>query len=158
MKKCLVLASIVSLFWANALAWCDETGFVGIVKNVEPEAYIIRNGLSENAVIGKKLAMGDVLKTGSNGSMGVILNDDTVISMGPKTELSIQSFLFKPAKGDLSFIARMVKGTISFISGQIAKLAPDSVHLKTPVATIGPRGTHFLVQVEKEKSRSLTGE
>ncbi len=149
MKKCFLLTFVVSLFWANALSWCDETGFVGIVKNVQPEAFIIRNGLSQNALIGKRIAMGDVLKTGSNGSMGLILNDDTVIAMGSNTEISIKNFLFEPAEGNLSFIARMMKGTISFISGQITKLAPDSVRLETPVATIGPRGTHFLVQVEK---------
>ena len=149
MKKCIVLGFIVSLFWFIAPAWCDETTFVGIVKNVEPEAFIIRNDLPENAVIGNKIVMGDLLKTGSDGSMGVILKDDTVISMGPNTEILIQTFLFEPAKGELSFIARMAEGTISFISGQIAKLAPDSVHLETPVATIGPRGTHFFVQVEE---------
>ena len=118
-------------------------------KNVQPEAVIIRNGLPQNALVGNKIAMGDVLKTGSNGSMGLIFNDDTVIAMGSKTEISIENFLFKPAEGNLSFIAKMMKGTISFISGQIAKLSPDSVHLETPVATIGPRGTHFFVQVEE---------
>jgi len=158
MKKCIVLGFIVSLLWFNALAWCDEIAFVGIVKNVAPEALIIRNDLSENAVIGNKIVVGDLLKTGSDGSMGVILKDDTVISMGPNTEILIQTFLFEPAKGDLSFIARMAKGTISYISGQITKLAPDSVHLETPVATIGPRGTHFLVQIEKGKTGLISGE
>jgi len=150
MKKCAVLGLFITLFWTNALAWCNETGFIGIVKNVEPEAFIIRNDVSEDAVIGKEIAMGDVLKTGTNGSIGVIFNDDTVMAMGPKTEIVVQKFFFIPAEGNLSFIARMVKGTLSFISGQIAKLSPDSVLLETPVATIGPRGTHFLVKIEKE--------
>lgn len=150
MKRWTVLPLIVSLFWAGASGWCDDAGFVGIVKNAQPEAFIVRNDLSEEAAVGKKIAMGDLLKTGPYGSMGLILKDDTVISMGPNTEIHIQTFFFEPAKGDLSFFARMIRGTLSFISGQIAKLAPGSVHLETPVATIGHRGTHFLVQIENE--------
>ena len=150
MKKCIILTLFICILWSNAPAWCSEKGFVGIVKNVRSEAFIIRNDISENAIIGKKIEMGDVLKTGSNGSMGVIFMDDTVIAMGPKTEIFIHTFLFEPVKGNLSFIAKMVKGTVNFISGQISKLAPGSVDFQTPYFTIGDRGTHFLVKVEEE--------
>jgi hypothetical protein len=154
MKKYVILIFFFSFFWANVLAWCSDSRFVGIVKTVHPEAFIIRHKMLEKAVIGRNIFMGDVLKTGPHGSMGVIFNDDTVISMGPKTEIFIQTFFFEPAKGKFSFITKMVQGTISFISGQIAKLAPDSVNCETPVATIGLRGTHFLVQVKENTSPS----
>jgi len=35
----------------------------------------------------------------------------------------------------------VVQGTFSFVSGQIAKSAPDAMSVKTPVMTIGIRGT-----------------
>src|SRR5690606_14287888 len=35
----------------------------------------------------------------------------------------------------------MVEGVFSFVSGQISKSQPDAMVLKTPVATIGIRGT-----------------
>ena len=150
MKRYVILFLSVCFFSISSLGWGNEGGFAGIVKTVQPGAFIIRSGVSEDAAIGKKIAMGDVLKTGPNGTMGVIFNDDTVITMGPKSEIVIQTFLFEPAKGNLSFFAKLVEGTISFISGQITKLAPDSVRFETPAATIGPRGTHFLVQAEKK--------
>jgi len=44
-------------------------------------------------------------------------------------------------------IARMVKGTASYLSGIIGHQSPESVKFRTPEATIGIRGTHFLVKV-----------
>lgn len=148
MKTCLKWLILFFLLCGDSPVWSNETEFIGIIKNVDSEAFIIRNEMSETAVIGKKVAIGDVLKTGPDGKMGVVFKDDTTISMGPETEIFLQDFLFKPAEGNLSFIAKMLKGTVSFISGQIAKLSPESVQFETPVATIGPRGTHFLVKAE----------
>jgi hypothetical protein len=62
--------------------------------------------------------------------------------------MSIESFLFNPVNKELSFIARMIHGTFSFITGQIAKLAPERVTFETPDATLGVRGTKFLVKID----------
>jgi len=44
---------------------------------------------------------------------------------------------------------KMAKGTFSYLSGLIAKLAPDSVKLLIPDATIAVRGTKLLVDVQQ---------
>jgi len=88
------------------------------------------------------------VKTGDGGSVGLIFSDDTIISMGPRTELAIEDYLFEPIEGKLAFIAKILRGTVSYLSGQIAKIAPESVKLITPAATIGVRGTHVLIKVD----------
>ena len=95
-----------------------------------------------------KVMKGDLIKTGPSSSVGVIFEDDTVLSMGPKSEFAIEEFIFRPVENKLSFVARIIRGTLSFLSGQIAKLSPGSVRLETPAATIGMRGTHVLVKVQ----------
>jgi hypothetical protein len=60
----------------------------------------------------------------------------------------VDEYLFDPLEKELSFIARLIRGTISFLSGQIAKLSPESVQLVMPAATIGVRGTHVLIKVD----------
>lgn len=122
--------------------------FVGLVKSVEGQAFVIRSGETKDAVAGMEIKMGDVLKTGNDGSVGLIFSDDTIISMGPRTELAVEDYLFEPLEGKLAFIARILRGTVSFLSGQIAKLSPGSVKLITPAATIGVRGTHVLIKVD----------
>ena len=73
---------------------------------------------------------------------------DTVISMGPKSRLAIETFVYHPQEKKLSLIARVLRGTVSFLSGQIAKLGPDLMHIETPQASVGVRGTHVLIQVD----------
>ena len=122
--------------------------FVGLAKSVEGQASVSRAGKTMNVVTGMEIKMGDILKTGDGGALGLIFYDDTIISMGPRTELAIEAYLFEPLEGKLSFIAKILRGTVSYLSGQIAKLSPESVKLVTPAATIGVRGTHVLIKVD----------
>ena len=121
---------------------------VGIVRSVSTDAYILRNETSIAAKINMKIMNGDVVKTGPNGSIGLIFDDDTIVSMGPNSEFAVEDFLFNPSEKKLSFVVRMLQGTFSYLSGQISKLVPGAVRLETPDATIGIRGTHVLVKVE----------
>ena len=97
------------------------------------------------AAVGTKLKTGDVLSTGPDGSIGIILRDNSSLSIGPQSSIDLQDFLFSPAEGKMSLIARLAKGTMAYMSGIIGKLAPESVRFETPVATIGIRGTCFVV-------------
>ena len=121
---------------------------VGIVRSVSTDAHILRNGTSIAAKTNMKIMNGDVVKTGPNGSIGLIFDDDTIVSMGPNSEFAVEDFLFNPSEKKLSFVVRMFQGTFSYLSGQISKLVPGAVRLETPDATIGIRGTHILVKVE----------
>lgn len=120
----------------------------GIIKVVSGDVFITNDQTTIKAVPNMRISQGDLIQTGANSSAGLIFDDDTVVGLGPKSEMSIESFLFDPVKKELSFIARMIQGTFSFITGQIAKLAPEKVIFKTPDATLGVRGTKFLVKVE----------
>jgi hypothetical protein len=82
--------------------------------------------------------------------MGVVLRDDTRLSLGPETEIRIDQFVFAPAKGHLALVLKMARGVMSFVSGTIAKLSPDAVRIETPVAVLGVRGTQFLAKVEPQ--------
>ena len=123
---------------------------VGNVKTLKGEAYIIRNKTPLEAKTGADLFQNDSLKTGADGSMSVVFIDDTLISVGPNSELAINEFHFSPADGKMSFVARLLKGTSAYVSGIIGKLSPQSVRFETPVANIGIRGTKFAVKVEEE--------
>ncbi len=129
----------------NAYAKADSAG---IIKSVSGDVFITNSQTTAKAVVNMKIMPGDVIKTGKNGKAGLIFDDDTVVGLGPDSELSIKNFLFDPANKQLSFIAEIVHGTISFISGQITKLAPQKVKFETPDATLGVRGTKFLVKVD----------
>ncbi len=140
------LASVLILLAATA--WAAEVETIGIIKNLQGQATIVRDQQTLPAQVGMKLIQSDILRTGPNGGLGVILRDDTLLSLGPNSELALAEFAFSPTEGKLSMVIKLIKGTAAYLSGQIGRLSPQSVRFETPVATMGIRGTMFVVKVE----------
>jgi hypothetical protein len=120
---------------------------IGSVKSVQGPAEIIRDNQPIPARPGFKLNVGDILVTGADGRLGIILRDDSLISLGPESRIALENFMFAPAEGALGLTARILRGTMAYLSGLIGRLAPESTRFVTPAATIGVRGTHFAVRV-----------
>lgn len=136
----------------SVLAWgfpAAAQEIIGVVKNSEGKAAVIRGEQVLPASAGTKLEAGDRLTTGNDGSLGVILRDNSTLSIGPGSSLVIQEFLFSPGEGKLGILARISRGTMAYISGLIGKLAPETARFETPTASIGIRGTRFAVKVEE---------
>jgi len=123
---------------------------VGIVKIVRGSASIVRDEQTIPAKAGNKLFEKDSIKTGADGSIGVIFSDNSLLSIGSNSDLQINEFLFRPADKKLSIITRIKRGTLTYITGLIAKLRPESVKFQTPTAILGVRGTHFAIRVKGE--------
>ena len=130
-------------------AMADE-GVIGYVKTVKGDAMVVSGSQQTKAEVGTPVMAGNKLKTGANGSMGVTFKDNTVMSIGPNTDLTVDEYLYSPNKGKLKLGATMAKGTLAYLSGAIAKIKPDAVTVKTPTGTIGVRGTHFVLKVDED--------
>jgi hypothetical protein len=76
-----------------------------------------------------------------------MLYDDTRLTLGPGSELLIREFEFNPSSyaGDLA--VSFLKGTARVVTGLIGRNSPEKVRFSTPTATIGIRGTEFVVDV-----------
>src|SRR4029450_4624087 len=94
--------------------------------------FIVRDNAPIRAQIGQMVFEADRLRTGNDGSIGITLKDDTRVSLGPNSELILKRVVYAPAEGGLSLVIQFVRGVSAYVSGQIAKLAPDSVRLETP--------------------------
>jgi hypothetical protein len=140
-----IIGLMILISYVPAIASADS--FVGIVKLAEAETVIQRQGEALAANPGTQVLVADRIETNGQGSAGVIFSDDTRVSMGPNTSIEIVGYQFAPKESKLSFVLRVIKGTVAFISGQITRLAPESVELIVPDATIGVRGTHVLIRV-----------
>jgi hypothetical protein len=145
----LILVTIFFLFPMNGkVASADPFPVVATVQKVNGMATVVRQGQTMSAKIGLEIYQNDTLRTGPDGSLGVVFRDDTLLSMGPESVLVIDEFVFAPKQGKFSIVIRMLKGTAAYLSGLISKLAPESAHFKTPTASIGIRGTKFVARVE----------
>lgn len=141
---------MVGWLWVGVWSAVAEAAAIGSVKLCSGAAIVLRGEEVLPAEPGLQLEAHDVLRTGGDGTLGVILRDDTRISLGPGSEVVLDEFLFAPAEGKLSLVVRMVRGIVQFISGEISKLAPERVKFETPVGVVGVRGTRFLVKIAGE--------
>ena len=121
---------------------------IGYVMKVDGDASVIVDGNAQPAKVGMPVFVNSSIKTGANGSLGVTLEDNTVMSFGPNSQLSFDAFAYEPSEQNLKLSAKITHGTLNYISGVIAKLKPEAVEINTPTGTIGVRGTHFLVKVD----------
>ena len=149
MNKIIGIIGTVLFFYASSVQSTELN--VGCIKTVQGSAIIVRSNQSVLAKIGERIYKNDSLKTGPDGSLGMIFKDDTLLSIGPNSEIVVKEFLFSPGEGKLSWVTRLVKGTAACLTGIIAKLSPQSVRFETPVAQVGIRGTRFAVQVQENK-------
>jgi len=140
----ILLAAMSVLAQGVAAAALDA---IGTVRSSEGTAAVTRGSEDLPATAGTKLLAGDILTTGSDGSMGVILRDNSTLSIGPESRVVIEAFLFSPYEGKLGLLARISRGTMAYLSGLIGKLSPGSARFETPLASIGIRGTRFAVKV-----------
>lgn len=143
----LLVFSVVAAIMLSFSSASAAEGHIGIVKTAEGVATIDRQGNVLPASPGVRVLNGDKLVTGAESAMGVTFLDGSRMSLGPDAELVMDELIYEPQNEKLSLVASFVQGTFSHISGGIGRLKPEAVKMRTPVGTIGIRGTKFVVRV-----------
>lgn len=141
---------LVGIFLAVLLAGATEAQaeeHAAVIKNLMNQVNIERNNSVVAAKEGLQLLRADVIRTTSGSSVGIIFIDGTSITIGPDSEFRIDSYVFEPNVETYDFAVYLKKGSALFNSGKISRLAPESVNISTPRATVGIRGTRFIVEV-----------
>jgi hypothetical protein len=140
-----MLLALLSVAPARAV----EPEPIGRIRTLEGEGSILRDGASLPAALGLTLHRGDVIRTGKPGALGIVLNDETTVSLGSGSELALVDYAFAPKESRFALVLRMAKGTFSYVAGLIGKLAPSTIQVQLPDATIGVRGTKLLITIEE---------
>lgn len=152
MSRIFSLAILLAVLAFPAAGHASVDGTIGVVRNSTGSSTITRGADVLPATPGARLQAGDTLGTGSDGSIGIILRDNSRLSLGPGSRLVIREFLFSPSGGEFGLLVRIVKGSMAYLSGLIGKLAPERIRFETPTSTIGVRGTYFAVNVAEAVS------
>lgn len=118
----------------------------GMIKRSRGTASIERAGQRVAATAGTRVQEGDVIVTGADGSVGITFTDNTLLSIGPDSRLTIDRYAFDPVTEKGSFDTSLQHGTLAGVSGKIAKQSPASMKVRTPAALLGVRGTEFVVR------------
>lgn len=118
---------------------------IGRIKVAKGSVTIERDGNTVPATVGTPVQTSDRIRTAADGSVGITLDDDTLLSAGPNSILSLDRYAFDPTTNQGRFDAALNRGTLAVISGRIAKQSPDAMTVRTPAIILGVRGTTFVV-------------
>lgn len=114
----------------------------GAVTRLVGSAERVAAGQATPLAVGSPVRVGDSVRTGPESRLEIRFGDDSMLTLGAAADIVLDRFFYDPAAPRQQL--EVVKGIFRFVGGGIARQAPDWVRLRTPVGTIGIRGTEFV--------------
>lgn len=124
------------------------TAAIGQINSAAGAVSIVRGSLRLPAQAGEPVYQSDTIETGADGQAGITFVDNSRFSLGPGGQLALPEFHFDTATQKGGMTADLRQGTLAVVSGAITHTTPGAMHIKTPTAFLGVRGTTFGVEVK----------
>jgi len=122
-------------------------GAIGEITALQGEAQLERETAFLEVERGTPINIADRLETKKRSRVQVILNDDTVITIGPQSSYIFEAY---QDKGSPKVMMQLQHGFFKIVTGKIGKIAPERFKVKTKASTIGIRGTQFMATVQDD--------
>ena len=142
------MAWAFSIALAGLPAALAQAADIGQVKVAKGTVSIERSGQSLRGDAGTRVQDSDVVRTGTDGSVGITMTDNSLLSAGPNSVLSLDRYEFDSTTNAGRFDASLQRGTLAVVSGRLAKQSAEAMTVRTPTAILGVRGTEFVVSVQ----------
>ncbi|HCY83987.1 MAG TPA: hypothetical protein DHV36_02510, partial [Desulfobacteraceae bacterium] len=98
--------------------------------------------------VGSDIFQGDVLITQEASGLEVQFTDNTAMSQGENSRIKVDTYVYTPeTPADSDLLLQMTRGVFRTVTGDIAANNPDQFKLKSPLATLGIRGTTIVSDV-----------
>jgi hypothetical protein len=123
----------------------------GKITKVEGRVDILR-ALAVKAVpvkVGDAVNVGDILRTKSDGKAEITFIDNTAMTVGPRSRLGIDEYLYKPDEQQRSASLKIYRGRAGFhIPRPIYPAEGSKFEMKTKTAVAGVRGTEGIIHTD----------
>lgn len=113
---------------------------VGTTASVKKEVVARLEDSARMLQEGDEVHQDELIETSAESEGEFILRDDTKLALGPNSQITLDRFVYDPEAKDGDIVINATKGAFRFITGSAKKSAYT---IKTPVASIGVRGTVF---------------
>ncbi|GAB6051994.1 hypothetical protein JCM17960_08140 [Magnetospira thiophila] len=129
---------------------------IGQVDTVDGTVTVTHaDGTKETLAKGDSVFQGDILETSADGAVGIVLADNSVFSLSDSGRMVLDEMVYDPGSQEGSASFALLTGAATFVSGQIAKFGQDAMVVKTPVATIGIRGTKVFLETDGQSIQAV---
>ena len=147
--KILLTSLLLSLF-SFSIGIANE--FIGVVAVGVGN---ISNQKNEKLITGSKIYFGDTIIVSEQSNAQILLLDETALTIGEKSELTIDDFVYDPQTKVGKIVSNIKVGTVRVITGEISKQNPENLEVNIPTGSVGARGTEFIVVTESDKKSTV---
>jgi hypothetical protein len=140
------------MFCVAASVWSQPQDSIGRVTALEGRATVLRQGrfTPEAVTLQKLVFQEDIIETDMASKVRITLTDATVISLGERSRLELQQFLYDPRQRTRTARFIIPSGVFRTI---IKALMPQStIDIITPTALAAIRGTDLMGEVSAEST------
>ena len=106
---------------------------IGSATSVKPQAEANARTLSGGSTVYSK----ELIHTGDAGVADLRFHDNSNLSVGPKSSVRLDKFVYDPNKSAGSVAVEATRGSFRFVTGS---QGAGSYRVKTPYGTLGIRG------------------
>jgi hypothetical protein len=135
-----VSSLVIAAFMAGDGAIAQNASKIGVASAVKNRVEGSTGGAARALAAGSSVFAREVVRTGDESTAQLLFLDETSLSIGPQSEVTLDRFVFDPNRGAGSVVINATRGAFRFVSGS---QQPSNYQIRTPVATIGVRGTVF---------------
>jgi hypothetical protein len=151
MKKIslMVFAAALVAIWAAPSSSWSQTQDVGHFSQVVNHVNYQKQGKGPEkpAKVKDGVENKDVVKTKELSRAKMRFIDNTLMTVGPKTELTIEDYMYDASKGKRSAVVEVYKGVVETVTPHITPSEKPNFIMRTPTATAGIRGTKYYTVV-----------
>jgi hypothetical protein len=126
-------------------------GASGVVTAVAPGGQVTGN--NDVVVVGSSILPGQRLRTNATGVLHVLFMDQSALTLGPNSELTIDEFTFDPATRQGQIRLGLAKGVLRVVGGQISK--SNATQITTPHGKIEILGGITVVDSQSSKTQGI---
>lgn len=144
MRRALLAAviAILPIFGLYGEGHAARIGAAAIVKR-EVQGTIPGATSPRSLVVGDGVFQNETIQTGTASHAQLMFLDQTVLSIGPKSRLALTKVVYNPQRNVGQFVLNAGRGVFQFFGGTAESKPGSDYKIKTPIASIGIRGTYF---------------
>ena len=150
LKICFLIISLIFSLFIISLGSASEV--IGVIAAGIGD---ISNQNNEKLATGSKIYFGDTIVVKAQSNAQILLLDETAVTVGEKSELTFDEFIYDPQSKIGKIVSNIKIGTVRIITGEISKNDPDNLEVNVPTGSIGARGTEFVVLSQKNKESTV---
>jgi Ca2+-binding RTX toxin-like protein len=133
------------------------TQAIGRIDTVTGQGTVTRvDGAVVEATKGLPVYQGDTVDTPKGGKVGIVFADNTTFALGENGQMRLDEMVYNPSSKAGSLGLSMLKGAFVMVTGEIAPSSTDAMTIRTPVGTIGIRGTKIVGQLDASNGLVLS--